>query len=108
MKLIRLVIWAALAIASVTLGIAISGDTGNTAEAALVFAIATLAVGRTAKISFHSPRSKFVNKGEVARLFGVSKRTVDAWVADGKLPKPRRRFGLRRWEYEKIRALRKR
>jgi hypothetical protein len=52
MKLIRLVIWAALAIASVTLGIAISGGTGNTAEAALVFAIATLAVGRTTKYRF--------------------------------------------------------
>ena len=107
MKLIRLIIWAALAIASTSLGIAISGASGNKTEAALVFVIATIAVGRTAKISFQSPRSKLVNKGEVARFFGVSKRTVDVWVADGKLPKPRRRFGLRKWEYEKIRALRK-
>ena len=101
MKLVRLIIWAALAITSLTLGIAISGGTGNTAEAALVFVIATLAVGRTAKISF-ARRSKLVNKGEVARFFGVSKRTVDVWVAYGKLPKPRRRFGL-----DKIRALHK-
>jgi predicted DNA-binding transcriptional regulator AlpA len=107
MKLIRLIIWAALAITSLSLGIAISGASGNTTEAGIAFAIATLAVGRTAKISFHSPRSKLVNKGEVARFFGVSKRTVDAWVADRKLPKPRRRFGLRRWELDKIRALRK-
>jgi predicted DNA-binding transcriptional regulator AlpA len=107
MKLVRLIVWAAVAITSVTLGIAISGPSGNTTETALVFVIATLAVGRTAKISFQSPRSKLVNKGEVARFFGVSKRTIDVWVADGKLPKPRRRFGLRRWEYEKIKALRK-
>jgi predicted DNA-binding transcriptional regulator AlpA len=107
MKLIRLITWAALAITSLSLGIAISGRSGNTTEAALVFAIATIALGRTANISFQSARPKLIDKGEIARFFGVSKRTVDAWVADGKLPKPRRRFGLRRWEYEKIRALRK-
>jgi predicted DNA-binding transcriptional regulator AlpA len=107
MQLIRLIIWAALAIASTSLGIAISGAPGNKNEAALVFVIATLVVGRTVKISFQPTRSKLINKREVALFFGVSKRTVDVWLLDGKLPKPTRRFGLRRWELDKIRALRK-
>jgi predicted DNA-binding transcriptional regulator AlpA len=107
MKLIRLIIWAALAIASASFGIAIARASGNKTEAALVFVITTLAVGRTVKISFQPTRSKLLNKREVALFFGVSKRTVDVWLLDGKLPKPRRRFGLRRWELDKIRALRK-
>ena len=52
--------------------------------------------------------SKFMTKREVAQFFGVSKRTIDRWLQDGKLPSARKRFGLKRWEYERIAALRKR
>jgi excisionase family DNA binding protein len=52
-------------------------------------------------------RSKLMTKREVAQFFGVSKRTVDRWLLDGKLPKATKRFGLKRWEYERIAALRK-
>ena len=107
MKLLQLIIWAVLAIASTSLGIVISGASKNKTEAALVLVIATLAVGRIAKLSSQPTRSKLINQREVARYFGVSTRTVDVWLLDGKLPKPKRRFGLRRWEYEKIRALHK-
>jgi excisionase family DNA binding protein len=52
-------------------------------------------------------RSKFMTKGEVAEFFGVSKSTIDRWLRDGKLPRAKRRFGLKRWEYERIAPLRK-
>ena len=48
---------------------------------------------------------KLINKRQVQQLFGVSKSTVDRWLRDGKLPKPRRRFGLARWNYEELAAL---
>jgi predicted DNA-binding transcriptional regulator AlpA len=48
---------------------------------------------------------KLINKKDVQRLFGVSKSTVDRWLRDGKLPKPRRRFGFARWDYEQLLAL---
>jgi predicted DNA-binding transcriptional regulator AlpA len=48
---------------------------------------------------------KLINKREVAQLFGVSKNTIDRWLLAGKLPKPTKRFGSRRWEYDKLVAL---
>jgi predicted DNA-binding transcriptional regulator AlpA len=45
---------------------------------------------------------KLINKKEVQRLFGVSKSTIDRWLRDGKLPKPQRRFGFARWDYEEL------
>jgi excisionase family DNA binding protein len=48
---------------------------------------------------------KFIKKREVAQLFGVSKSTIDRWLLAGKLPKPRKRFGSRRWDYDKLAAL---
>jgi predicted DNA-binding transcriptional regulator AlpA len=46
--------------------------------------------------------AKLISKKEVRRLFGVSNSTIDRWLRDGKLPKPKRRFGLARWEYEEL------
>lgn len=50
---------------------------------------------------------KLINIGQVAQLFGVSKRTIEGWVKDGKLPKPKRRFGIRKWDSAQLEALRK-
>ncbi len=51
--------------------------------------------------------SILISRSDVARFFGVSKKIVDRWVKQGKLPKPRRRLGFARWEYRRIVALRK-
>jgi excisionase family DNA binding protein len=50
---------------------------------------------------------KFITKREVAKLFGVSEHTVEYWLRDGKLPKPKRKLGFRRWNYYEVTALRK-
>lgn len=50
-------------------------------------------------------KRKLINKKQVQQLFGVSKSTVDRWLRDGKLPKPKRRFGFARWDYEQLAAL---
>jgi excisionase family DNA binding protein len=50
---------------------------------------------------------KLLNIDQVAQLFGVSKRTIERWVRDGKLPKPTRRFGFRKWNSEQLEPLRK-
>ena len=50
---------------------------------------------------------KLINIDQVAQLFGVSKRTIEGWVKHGKLPKPKRRFGIRKWNREQLEALRK-
>ena len=50
---------------------------------------------------------KLISIDQVAQLFGVSKRTIDGWVKDNKLPKPIRRFGIRKWDIEQLEALRK-
>jgi excisionase family DNA binding protein len=102
-------IWAAVAITSGSLGIAIYKAPGSKTDAVIAVAVATLAATRTAKLSRRhtSIHSKLINKREVAQLLGVSKRTVDLWLIAGKLPQPKRKFGLRKWEYDKIAALRK-
>jgi len=78
-------------------------------DAGIALAVATVAFGRTATIfSRLRAKAKLINKTDVARFFGVSKRTVDRWVSSGKLPKPTKKFGLlQRWDYEKIARLRK-
>jgi len=48
---------------------------------------------------------KLLNKRQVAQLFGVSKSTLERWLQDGKLPKPKRRFGWARWHYEELEPL---
>ena len=48
---------------------------------------------------------KFISKEQVRQLFGVPKGTVDRWIETGKLPPPRKRFGLSRWDYEQVVAL---
>jgi excisionase family DNA binding protein len=48
---------------------------------------------------------KLLNKRQVAQLFGVSKSTIERWLQDGKLPKPKRRFGWARWRYEELEPL---
>jgi excisionase family DNA binding protein len=50
---------------------------------------------------------KLISIDQVAQLFGVSKRTIEGWLKDDKLPKPRRRFGIRKWDIEQLEALRK-
>jgi excisionase family DNA binding protein len=49
--------------------------------------------------------SKLINIRQVAQLFGVSKRTIERWVKDSKLPKPIRRFGIRKWDFERLESL---
>jgi len=39
---------------------------------------------------------------EVARLFGVSAKTVSRWAEDGKLPSVRTRGGHRRFQRDEI------
>jgi predicted DNA-binding transcriptional regulator AlpA len=53
-------------------------------------------------------KRRFINKSQVAQLFGVKKSIIDRWLLDGKLPKPRRRFGFRRWDYDELLVLLKR
>lgn len=48
---------------------------------------------------------KLINKREVARLFGVTTRTIERWLKDGKLPQPKTRFRLKRWDYQELVAL---
>lgn len=50
---------------------------------------------------------KLLNIDQVAQLFGVSRRTIEGWIRDGKLPKPMRRFGIRKWDSEQLEPLRK-
>lgn len=53
-------------------------------------------------------KRRFINKAQVAQLFGVKENIIDRWLLDGKLPKPRRRFGFRRWDYDEVLVLLKR
>jgi predicted DNA-binding transcriptional regulator AlpA len=57
-------------------------------------------------VIFARPMSpKLLNKRQVAQLFGVSKSTIERWLQDAKLPKPRRRFGWARWYYAELEPL---
>jgi excisionase family DNA binding protein len=67
-------------------------------------AAASTTVESSLKITHPMP-PKFINKRQVAQLFGVSKSTIERWLQDGKLPKPKRRFGWARWHYEELAAL---
>jgi len=53
-------------------------------------------------------KRRFINKAQVAQLFGVKRDIIDRWLLDGKLPKPRRRLGIQRWDYNELRVLLKR
>ena len=50
---------------------------------------------------------KLISIDQVAQLFGVSKRTIEGWLMDDKLPKPTRRFGIRKWDSQQLETLRK-
>jgi len=45
---------------------------------------------------------KLISKRQVARLFGVSMRTIDCWLHDGKLPEPKRSFPRQKWDYKEL------
>src|SRR5215813_5289521 len=45
---------------------------------------------------------KLISKRQVARLFGVSMRTIDCWLHDGKLPEPKRTFPRQKWDYREL------
>lgn len=48
---------------------------------------------------------RYLAKSELAALFGVSTRTIDAWVAAGRLPRPERLPSNRpRWRESVARA----
>ena len=75
-----------------------------TTLAGIVVGLVSIAVG---SCIYKRWRRRFITKREVAKLFGVSERTVEHWLRDGKLPKPKRKLGLRRWNYYELIALRK-
>ena len=50
---------------------------------------------------------KLISIDQVAQLFGVSKQTIEGWLKADKLPKPTRRFGIRKWDSEQLETLRK-
>ena len=39
-------------------------------------------------------KRRFINKAQVAQLFGVKKDIIDRWLLDGKLPKPEKKVGI--------------
>ena len=105
---LRTVIWSTLAVSSSSLGVAIYKAAGNSNDTAIAAVLATLALGRTVTLlRTNVNRSRLINKREIARLFGVSVETVDLWLASGKLPKAKKRLWRRKWEHDKIAALRK-
>ncbi|HEU4341239.1 MAG TPA: MerR family DNA-binding transcriptional regulator [Candidatus Binatia bacterium] len=53
---------------------------------------------------YRCTKRRFINKRQVAELFGVSQRTVDRWLEDGKLPKPKRTFVSAKWNYDELAA----
>ena len=50
---------------------------------------------------------KLINKRQVAQLFGVSESTIELWMEDGKLPKPKTRLGPPKWDYGDLAGRRK-
>jgi excisionase family DNA binding protein len=45
---------------------------------------------------------KLISKRQVAELFGVSQNTIERWMEDGKLPKPKTRLGSPKWDYDDL------
>lgn len=45
---------------------------------------------------------ELINKRQVAELFGVSQSTIERWIEDGKLPKPKTRLGSPKWDYDDL------
>jgi len=45
---------------------------------------------------------KLITKRQVAQLFSVSMHTIDCWLHDGKLPKPKRTFPRQKWDYKEL------
>jgi excisionase family DNA binding protein len=50
---------------------------------------------------------KLINKRQVAELFGVSESTIERWMEDGKLPRPKTRLGSPKWDYGDLAGRRK-
>jgi hypothetical protein len=50
---------------------------------------------------------RLVNKRQVAELFGVSESTIERWMEDGKLPRPKTRLGPPKWDYGELAGRRK-
>jgi predicted DNA-binding transcriptional regulator AlpA len=49
-------------------------------------------------------KRKLINKRQVAEIFAVSQSTIERWLEDGKLPKPKKFLGLRRWDSDEVTA----
>src|SRR5262245_20739645 len=65
--------------------------------------IPTLLSRRSSYVSAKTRRdNKLINKRQVAQLFGVSMHTIDCWLHDGKLPKPKRTFPRQKWNYKEL------
>jgi predicted DNA-binding transcriptional regulator AlpA len=56
----------------------------------------------TSNVSAQTGQKKLITKQEVARLFSVSRHTIDCWLHDGKLPEPKRTFPRQKWDYEEL------
>jgi predicted DNA-binding transcriptional regulator AlpA len=52
-------------------------------------------------------KRKLINKRQIAQLFGVTQDTIERWLKDGKLPKPKKLFWSRRWDSDELVARRK-
>jgi predicted DNA-binding transcriptional regulator AlpA len=49
-------------------------------------------------------KRKLINKRQVAEIFAVSPSTIERWLEAGKLPRPKKFFGLRRWDSDQVTA----
>jgi predicted DNA-binding transcriptional regulator AlpA len=67
----------------------------------LLFGLAPIAIGY--QILRHRKR-KLINNRQVAEIFAVSQSTIDRWLEDGKVPKPKRFLGMRRWNSDEVTA----
>jgi len=53
-------------------------------------------------VSAKTQAKKLISKRQVAELFGVSMHTIDCWLHDGKLPKPKRTFPRQKWDHKEL------
>lgn len=67
----------------------------------LVLGLALIATGL--QICRHRKRN-LIDKRQVAEIFAVSQSTIERWLEDGKLPKPKKVFGRRRWDFDEVAA----